>query len=287
MILFDGKYYQKSLKNYWWISPNETKTLRWTFGFPNTKATTISLMYEDTIFATYSYDPEKDKLLEKEENELTGVDIKITWLIPNPKGKDSFWESVRLLYTIDPSVLHSSIDSLSISDENDSDASSLLQWYSKISTWLMDFIWKSEAPRKLNWILVPDQEILVTWNFSLPNKAACVEIWYKNIIFDKFCYPHPTEWQKFLVSNWVLESIVDDDFGILKTAKLQNFWNQVCLTYGGQKFYCKNMPYSKLSTKRLNQNKLYKEYFDVFEEYLKSNWRVMYYNSEIKIILTC
>lgn len=42
------------------------------------------------------------------------------------------------------------------------------------------------------------------------------------------------------------------------------------------------MPYSKLSTKRLNQNKLYKEYFDVFEEYLKSNWRVMYYNSEIK-----
>jgi hypothetical protein len=35
-------------------------------------------MYEDTIFATYSYDPEKDKLLGKEENELTGVDIKIT-----------------------------------------------------------------------------------------------------------------------------------------------------------------------------------------------------------------
>ena len=274
---------KKSLKNYWWISPNETKTLRWTFGFPNTKATTISLMYEDTIFATYSYDPEKDKLLEKEENELTGVDIKITWLIPNPKGKDSFWESVRLLYTIDPSVLHSSIDSLSISDENDSDASSLLQWYSKNINLADGFylkIWSTK--KKLNWILVPDQEILVTWNFSLPNKAACVEIWYKNIIFDKFCYPHPTEWQKFLVSNWVLESIVDDDFGILKTAKLQNFWNQVCLTYGGQKFYCKNMPYSKLSTKRLNQNKLYKEYFDVFEEYLKSNWRVMYYNSEIK-----
>jgi hypothetical protein len=221
--------------------------------------------------------------LEKEENELTGVDIKITWLIPNPKGKDSLWESVRLLYTIDPSVLHSSIDSLSTNDENDSDASSLLQWYSKNINLADGFylkIWS--AKKKLNWILVPDQEILVTWNFSLPNKAACVEIWYKNIIFDKFCYPHPTEWQKFLLSNWVLESIVDDDFGILKTAKLQNFWNQVCLTYGGQKFYCKNMPYSKLSTKRLNQNKLYKEYFDVFEEYLKSNWRVMYYNSEIK-----
>ncbi|HPC34247.1 MAG TPA: thermonuclease family protein, partial [Candidatus Absconditabacterales bacterium] len=274
---------KKSLKNYGGISPNETKTLRGTFGFPNTKATTVSLMYEDTIFATYSYDPEKDKLLEKEENELTGVDIKITGLIPNPKGKDSLGESVRLLYTIDPSVLHSSIDSLSISNENDSDASSILQGYSKNINLADGFYLKiGSAKKKLNGILVPDQEILVTGNFSLPNKAACVEIGYKNIIFDKFCYPHPTEGQKFLVSNGVLESIVDDDFGILKTAKLQNFGNQVCLTYGGQKFYCKNMPYSKLSTKRLNQNKLYKEYFDVFEEYLKSNWRVMYYNSEIK-----
>ncbi|HOQ79112.1 MAG TPA: thermonuclease family protein, partial [Candidatus Absconditabacterales bacterium] len=274
---------KKSLKNYGGISPNETKTLRGTFGFPNTKATTVSLMYEDTIFATYSYDPEKDKLLGKEENELTGVDIKITGLIPNPKGKDSLGESVRLLYTIDPSVLRSSIDSLSTNDENDSDASSLLQGYSKNINLADGFYLKiGSAKKKLNGMLVPDQEILVTGNFSLPNKAACVEIGYKNIIFDKFCYPHPTEGQKFLVSNGVLESIVDDDFGILKTAKLQNFGNQVCLTYGGQKFYCKNMPYSKLSTKRLNQNKLYKEYFDVFEEYLKSNWRVMYYNSEIK-----
>ena len=42
------------------------------------------------------------------------------------------------------------------------------------------------------------------------------------------------------------------------------------------------MPYSKLSTKRLNQNKLYKKYFDVFENHLKNNWKIMYYNSDIK-----
>lgn len=42
------------------------------------------------------------------------------------------------------------------------------------------------------------------------------------------------------------------------------------------------MPYSKLSTKRLNQNKLYKNFFDDFEWYLKDNRKIMYYDSEIK-----
>ena len=228
-------------------------------------------MYEDTIFATYSYDPEKDKLLEKEENELTGVDIKITWLIPNPKGKDSLWESVRLLYTIDPSVLHSSIDSLSTNDENESDPSLLSQWYSKNINLANGFylkIWSTK--KKLAWILVPNQETLLTWNFSLPNKATCIELWYKNIIFDKFCYPHPTEWQKFLVSNWVLESIIVDDFGILKQrnyriSEIRFVWHMA------DRNFIVNMPYSKLSTRDWIKTNLQRVFW-CFEEYLKSNW---------------
>ena len=42
------------------------------------------------------------------------------------------------------------------------------------------------------------------------------------------------------------------------------------------------MPYSKLSAKRINQNKLYKSFFDSFEDYMKNNWKIMYYDSEIK-----
>jgi hypothetical protein len=42
------------------------------------------------------------------------------------------------------------------------------------------------------------------------------------------------------------------------------------------------MPYSKLSTKRINQNKMYKSFFDSFEDYMKDNWKIMYYDSEIK-----
>ena len=285
---------KKSLKIYGWISPEETKTLKWNFGFPNTKATTISLMHEDIVFATYSYDPQKEKLLEKESENMSGVDIKITALIPNPKWKDSLGESVRLLYTFDPSIILSvSEDSMYTGIEDFKTIDSSPSFHSE-SEWLLESEWHElnlasgfylkigNTKKKLNWVLVPNQETLITWNFSLPNKAACIEVWYKNIIFDKFCYTHPKEWQKFSVSNEIFESILDEDFTILRDSKLQNIWNQVCLTYWSEKFYCKNMPYSKLSTQRLNQNRLYKEYFDVFEDYLKNQRKVMYYNSDIK-----
>jgi len=42
-------------------------------------------MNGDVIFATYNYDPQKEKLLEKENENMSGVDIKITAVLPNPK----------------------------------------------------------------------------------------------------------------------------------------------------------------------------------------------------------
>jgi len=42
------------------------------------------------------------------------------------------------------------------------------------------------------------------------------------------------------------------------------------------------MPYSKLSVKKINQNKLYKEFFDSFENYLKDQRKIMYYDTDIK-----
>jgi tRNA G10 N-methylase Trm11 len=42
------------------------------------------------------------------------------------------------------------------------------------------------------------------------------------------------------------------------------------------------MPYSKLSTQKVKQNKLYKEFFDSFENYLKDQRKIMYYDTDIK-----
>lgn len=250
---------KKSLKNYWAMSEWETKILKWTFWFPNTKKTTILLMNGDINLATYFYDPDLDKLLEEKiltgEQIISGINLSIISITPNPIWKDSLWEEIWILY----SWLEKKLD---------------------LSSWYYIKIWNTK--KYLKWELVSNQETLLTWNFGFPNKAACVEVGYKKIIFDKFCYPQSKEGQKFYISNWVLENISDIDFNILKTAKLQNIWNKICLTYWWQQFYCKNMPYSKLSTKKVNQNKLYKEYFDVFENHLKNQRKVMYYNSDIK-----
>lgn len=246
---------KKSLKKYWSIGPWETKKLVWTFWFPNTKMTTISFVYDWEILDTYTYDPQ----LDKEEQTLTWDDIdfwiiEIKSILPDPVWAD--WENEEI------SIFYSwNINPLNLS-------------------WFYLQIWTTK--KKLSWELIVNQEKIFKWKFWFPNKWSCVEIWYWKKIFDKFCYTQPTQWQKFYKSNWILESISTQDLSILKKSKLQNIWNKVCLTYENQKFYCKNMPYSKLSTKKINQNKMYKEFFDSFEDYMKENWKIMYYDSEIK-----
>ncbi len=262
LMINDTKRY---LRDHWTISPGDTKTLRWSFSFPNTKKTSVSLSNWENTFDTYVYDPKIDELLDIDDTLTSGlqntgtyqlwIDISIVSILPNPLWKDSLWEEIWLLYFGNYSEINLSSG-----------------YYIKI--------W--DTKKYLKWQLASNQETLFTWNFRLPNKAGCVEIGYQNRIFDKFCYSEPEEWQKFYISNWILESINMIDFGILNKSKLENIWNQVCLTYGSQKFYCKNMPYSKLSTKKVNQNKLYKEFFDSFENYLKDQRKIMYYDTDIK-----
>jgi len=253
---------KRYLRDYWLISPGETRNLKWSFSFPNSKKTTVSLFQEETQLDTYVYDPNLDKLLQEEltwteisQNPYLDIDLKITSVLPNPLWKDSLWEEIWLLYL------------------------GQFTWLD-LSTGF--YLQKWNTKKYLQWTLYSNQETTITGNFSLPNKAWCVEIGYENHIYDKFCYTEPEEWQKFTISNWVLSSISTIDFDILNNSKLENIWNQVCLTHWSQKFYCKNMPYSKLSTKKVNQNKLYKEFFDSFENYLKDQRKIMYYDTDIK-----
>ena len=257
---------KKSLKNYGSISPWQTKKLVWTFWFPNTKKTTINLFYSWDILDTYTYDPDLDKLVDTWQNlstwddnlsgiDLDSLDISIMSVLPNPFWADGSGEEFSLYYS-------GAIPQINL------------------SSWFYLQIWTTK--KYLKWILPANQETLFRWSYSLPNKWWCVEIGYQWYIFDKFCYQQPYEWQKFFISNGVLESLNTMDLSVLNQTKMQNIWNKVCMTYWDQKFYCKTMPYSKLSTKKINQNKLYKEFFDSFENYLKSEWKIMYYDSEIK-----
>ena len=248
---------KKSLKKYGSISPWDTKKMVWTFGFPNNKETTVSLVYNGEILDTYIYNPETDIQLDENlswdvSNDFGG--IKIMSILPNPYGADGSNEEISIFYSWWPPGLNLS--------------------------WFYLKVWTTK--KNLSWNLYSDQETILKWKFSFPNKWACVEIGYGNQIFDKFCYTQPAEWQKFYISNGVLASLSTLDLSILKNSKLQNIGNKVCLVYAGQKFYCKNMPYSKLSTKRVRQNKMYKSFFDSFEDYMKDKRKIMYYDSEIK-----
>lgn len=253
---------KKSLKKYGSISPLETKKLVWNFWFPNNKLTTVSLVYNWEILDTYIYNPELDKLVDTGSTLSTWDEFlaqisqfQILSILPNPFWADWSNEEIELFCKSDLPNLN-------------------------LSSWFYLQIWTSK--KYLKWEISTNQNVNLKWAFSFPNKWWCVELGYKWFIFDKFCYTQPDEWQKFYVSNWVIESISTLDLSILKNSKLQNIWNKVCLTYAGQKFACKNMPYSKLSTKRINQNKMYKSFFDSFEDYMKDNWKIMYYDSEIK-----
>ncbi len=299
LMINDRKRY---LKDHWTISPGQTKTLKWTFSFPNSKKTSVSLSNGEISFDTYVYDPKLDKLLE-EEDMLTGesketeisqlwINISIVSILPNPLWKDTLWEEVWLLYSFDKNAVEEYKQTVistetqwsgEISLNIESDFSAAVEMTHQVLNLSSGYYLKIWDKKKyLDWELESNQEALITWNFGIPNKAGCVEIGYENHIFDKFCYSEPEEWEKFKISNWVLESVSTIDFGILNKSKLENIWNQVCLTYWSQKFYCKNMPYSKLSTKRVNQNKLYKEFFDSFENYLKDQRKIMYYDTDIK-----
>ncbi len=253
---------KKSLKKYGSISPWETKKLVWTFWFPNTKLTTVSLVYNWEVLDTYVYNPELDKLVDTGSTLSTWDELlaqisqfQILSILPNPFWADWSNEEIELL-------CKSELPNLNL------------------SSWFYLQIWTTK--KYLKWEISTNKSVNLKWAFSFPNKWWCVELGYKWFIFDKFCYTQPDEWQKFYVSNWVIESISTLDLSILKNSKLQNIWSKVCLTYAGQVFSCKNMPYSKLSTKRINQNRMYKSFFDSFEDYMKDNRKIMYYDSEIK-----
>ena len=262
-----GKNERGKTKKYltWTLISGQTLTIAKTFGFLDGGGC-ASLWYSGSLYDTYCYAaPIKETtiLKEIEEKELTGLNqltgqlswlqilpiIKITSLLPNPAGKDS-WE----------------VCVISASDDYP-------------FTW---FFFKVNTSKHKISTFLHSWENIITGSLWLVNKAACVEIWYDKSHLDTFCYTNPKEDQRFGQTNTVLTSMAWPDVSLLDKTSFLLTGNKICIGYSGQALRCRVLPASKTSIKLKNQNKLYQTYAGLLEDYLSKNRSTLLYQTPLK-----
>jgi len=229
----------------------------------------VSLWYSGSLYDSFCYaapipEPKIPKvpkistgdLLLTGLSELTG---QLTWsiipqvsiisLLPNPAGKDSsemliLWSSWDYLFT---------------------------GFFLKVNT----------TKHKLN-SFIYSGITEITGSLWLINKAACVQLWRTSYQLDSFCYTTPKDNQRFGQTNPILNEIGQTDFSLLSKASFVLTGNQICIAYEKQALRCRSLPASKTSTKLKNQNKLYKTYANLLEDYLRKNRSTLFYQTPLK-----
>ena len=256
----------KKLSEFWNfdISPSPEITLKWNFWLPNNRATCVSLNQWSYAFDTRCYNP--DGLLSEEELMFSWQvstslpDVKIKSIVPNPSWKDSWKEEITLLRTpLNDSELQTTLD-LS------PDFSLLINWKTK---------------KKLVWNLVPNQKITIKWSFSLPNSASCVSLLYKWEELDKFCYSKASDGIKFNSNNTSVREIPTEELAVVKKITLVKKWDKLCVSYNKTLFSCKSIPNST-TEKNKKLLSMQNSYITEIQKYLKNNYSMLYYNSELK-----
>jgi len=259
--LWDKFYLQwwntrRSLKNYWEIKIGDKKTLKWNFGFPNSKETCVELTREDIVFDKICYNPEiqkteltwVDKLETLETN--TQVKIKIVSIIPNPNWKDSDSEEIQLM-------LEEGSDIIDLTDK------------------FFLLIWERKKYFKTGTLEIGKTEILKS-NFGFPNSTSCVSLWKWDLIFDKICYEKPEEWMIFSQKWSSLNFISIQDLWILKKIKLKKNWDNLCATYLDSVITCQ-----KYKIQSSSDYKIYKNYVEWLHNYLKQSRNILFYNTPV------
>ena len=256
----------KKLSEFWNfdISSSPEITLKWNFWLPNNRATCVSLNQWSYTFNTRCYNP--DGLLSEEELMFSWQvstslpDVKIKSIVPNPSWKDSWKEEITLLRTpLNDSELQTTLD-LS------PDFSLLINWKTK---------------KKLVWNLVSNQEITIKWSFSLPNSASCVSLLYKWEELDKFCYSKASDGIKFNSNNTSVREIPTEELAVVKKITLVKKWDKLCVSYNKTLFSCKSIPNST-TEKNKKLLSMQNSYITEIQKYLKNNYSMLYYNSELK-----
>lgn len=238
-------------------------TLKWNFQLPNNKATCVSINQWNYIFDTYCYNPTITSLDEKEilVEEISLPDVKIQSIIPNPSWSDSWKEEIDLLRT---------------PTENFSSDLEILELEPDFSLLI-----NNKTKKKLVWILLPNQKITIRWSFSLPNTASCVWLMYQWKQIDEFCYWKAKDWVKFNSDNTSVHEIPSEELAIVKKIKLTKQGDKLCTTYNNTIFNCKSIPNST-TEKNKKLLSMQNSYITQIQNYLKSEYSLLYYNSDLK-----
>ena len=236
--------------------------LQWDFKLPNSKPTCVSLMQKERILDVYCYDPAK-----KSENSLEGwtknsleqwtlPQIKITRLLPNPRGADSEKEQIWLL--------------LSSYEENK------LELDNQVSIKI-----NGKTTKKLSGLLTLWEEQILQGTFSLPNSESCIQLYFGNHLLDTFCYPQPKEGVIFTRSAQLMEQIPTEELALIKQMKLKKVDKKVCLSYQNQYFNCLSTT-MKLSEQDQEEQKLIRNSIRGVENMLRKNYAPLFYQTELK-----
>lgn len=251
-ILINGN--KKKLKDI--LLSWQTLTLIWTYGFPNTKQSCVTLMYQDHVYDTYCYNPIELSEQDKDTaivSEYTWVDIQIISVFPNPIGSDTDKETVKLL----------------LKNPNEVDLS---KWFT---------LQVNGSRKKVSWTLISWEEYILSWSFTLPNTATCISLFYYDISLDAFCYPQAKEWIVYTKNQEALLNLADADIWLLNRAVLNKFNNKICLTISEVVIKCRNIPASKLARKQYEELKLSRNYIAMMHDYLYQNRQSLYFNTDI------
>lgn len=254
----------KKLSEFWIFNISSSNiTLKWNFWLPNNRATCVSLNQWSYTFDTRCYNPNwllSDDEIEAQTGEVLAFtpNVKIQSIIPNPSWTDSWKEEITLLWI--PSNEYENILDLS------PDFSLLINWKTK---------------KKLVWNLIPNQNITIKWSFWLPNSASCISLLYKWEILDEFCYWKASDGVKFNSDNTLVHEIPAEELSILKKIILVKRWDKLCISYNKTIFSCKSIPNST-TEKNKTQLSMQNTFISELENYIKSNYSAIYYNSELK-----
>jgi hypothetical protein len=139
----------------------------------------------------------------------------------------------------------------------------------------------NKTKKKLNGILLPNQEITIKGSFSFPNTASCVTLMKGTNPIDSFCYGKAGEGVRFSSTNVAVSEIPDEELALVKKITLVKKLDQLCISYNKVLFGCKKIPNSttEKNTKLLSfQN----NYIAELEKYLKNNYSLLYYESDLR-----
>ena len=157
-LSFDNKKrYLDGVTYRWWLV-----SIRGNYQLPNNKATCVELKQGETVFDTYCYDPELDKLGSGQLlswASLSGITITIDTILYDPPGSDTNNEVVTL--TVSEPIPLSVPLSLSFDNKK----------------------------KKLSETLSLSGSMSFVGNYQLPNsKAMCVQLLYGSQVLDDYCY---------------------------------------------------------------------------------------------------